>query len=101
MGSSAAQDAAKALVRELAAGLDEAPSVPTTIRLSGRMFKRLKKQHQRWGTSMSLIIERALDPMLEELEKARTPAEGGFEDLDEPKLESPAGNSGPEPNNDD
>lgn len=85
MGS-AAQDAAKALVKELSAGLDEAPTVPTTIRLSGRTFKRLKKQHQRWGTSMSLIIERSLDPMLEELEKARTPSEGGLDDPDEDEV---------------
>jgi predicted DNA-binding protein len=65
------------LVRELAArALDQAPKVPTTIRIGSRTFERLKKQHRRWGISMSYIIERALEPVLCELERAKLPTDG-------------------------
>jgi predicted DNA-binding protein len=65
------------LVRELSArALDQAPKVPTTIRVSHRTFERLKKQHMKWGISMSYIIERALEPVLDELEQATLPTDG-------------------------
>ena len=52
----------------------------TTLRLKRSTLKRLKAQEQRWNTSMSLITERALEPVLEELEKAEPPTKGGDDD---------------------
>lgn len=71
------------LVRELAARmLDQAPKVPTTIRISSRTFERLKKQHRKWGISMSYIIERALEPVLDELERTKLPTDAADGDAD-------------------
>jgi hypothetical protein len=62
------------LVRELSARVAaQAPKVRTTISLNGKVFERLKAQEKRWDTSMSYIIERALGPVLDELEQAQLP----------------------------
>jgi hypothetical protein len=70
-----------ALVQELSKKmLDQDEKVATTLRLKRSTLKRLKAQEQRWNTSMSLIAERALEPVLEELEKAAPPVKGGDDD---------------------
>lgn len=67
-----------ALVRELSEKiLDQDEKTATTLRLKRSTLKRLKIQEQRWKTSMSLITERALDPVLQELEKAAPPDQNG------------------------
>lgn len=70
-----------ALVQELSKKLlDNDEKTATTLRLKRSTLKRLKVQEQRWGTSMSLITERALEPVLDELEKATPPVKGGGDD---------------------
>ena len=70
-----------ALVQELSKKmLDQDEKTATTLRLKRSTLKRLKAQEQRWNTSMSLITERALEPVLEELEKAAPPVKGGDDD---------------------
>ena len=60
------------LVRELSARvLAQDDKVPTTIRINRRTLKRLRTQEKRWSTTMSFIVERALDPVLTELEQAK------------------------------
>ena len=67
-----------ALVRELSEKiLDADEKTATTLRLKRSTLKRLKAQEQRWNTSMSLITERALEPVLEQLEKAAPPTKAG------------------------
>ena len=67
-----------ALVRELSEKiLDADEKTATTLRLKRSTLKRLKAQEQRWNTSMSLITERALEPVLQELEKADPPRKDG------------------------
>ena len=61
------------LVQELSARFAQSPKVATTVRLDAKIFDRLKKQEKKWGTTMSFIIERALAPVLDELEQARVP----------------------------
>ena len=65
------------LVRELSARvLAQDDKVPTTIRINRRTLKRLRTQEKRWSTTMSFIVERALDPVLTELEQAKLPSDG-------------------------
>lgn len=65
------------LVRELSARvLAQDDKVPTTIRINRRTLKRLRTQEKRWSTSMSYIVERALEPVLTELEQAKLPVDG-------------------------
>ena len=67
-----------ALVRELSEKiLDQDEKTATTLRLKRSTLKRLKAQEQRWNTSMSLITERALEPILDDLEKAAPPSKAG------------------------
>lgn len=68
---------ASELVNRFIARANERSSkkVSTTIRLTGRTFDRLDIQHQRWGASMSEIIEGALVPVLDELEATALPGE--------------------------
>ncbi|MBI2699724.1 hypothetical protein [Mycobacterium paragordonae] len=71
------------LVDELSARLlKQDEKVPTTIRLSRRLLKRLRDQERRWSTSMSFIVEKALEPVLTELEQAKPPTEGAADDSD-------------------
>ncbi|WP_241473931.1 hypothetical protein [Mycolicibacterium neoaurum] len=78
---SESESAGGALVRELSAQLlDQDEKTATTLRLKRSTLKRLKAQEQRWGTSMSLITERALEPVLQELEKAEPPTKGSGAD---------------------
>lgn len=71
--------AGSALVRELSERMLSAENekVATTLRLTRRTLKRLKAQEQKWGTPMSFITERALVPVLDELERAEVPATDG------------------------
>lgn len=65
------------LVRELSARvLAQDDKVPTTFRLNRRTLKRLRTQEKRWSTSMSFIVERALEPVLTQLEEAKLPTDG-------------------------
>ena len=65
------------LVRELTArALAADDKVPTTLRLQRRTLKRLRAQEKRWNTTMSYIVERSLEPILEELEAATPPVDG-------------------------
>jgi predicted DNA-binding protein len=65
------------LVRELSARvLAQDDKVPTTIRINRRTLKRLRAQEKRWSTTMSFIVERALEPVLAELEQAKLPSDG-------------------------
>jgi predicted DNA-binding protein len=65
------------LVQELSARvLAQDDKVPTTIRIPRRTLKRLRAQEKRWATTMSFIVERALDPVLTELENAKLPVDG-------------------------
>ncbi len=81
MAMSESESAGGALVRELSAQLlDQDEKTATTLRLKRSTLKRLKAQEQRWGTSMSLITERALEPVLQELEKAEPPTKGSGAD---------------------
>lgn len=81
MATSESESAGGALVRELSAQLlDQDEKTATTLRLKRSTLKRLKAQEQRWGTSMSLITERALEPVLQELEKAEPPTKGSGTD---------------------
>ena len=69
------------LVRELSARvLAQDDKVPTTIRMSRRTLKRLRTQEKRWSTTMSFIVEKALEPALAELEAAKLPADGDTHD---------------------
>ena len=66
-----------ALVRELTEKLQaQDEKVATTLRLTRRTLRRLKAQEQRWNTPMSFITERALQPVLDELEAANPPTAG-------------------------
>jgi hypothetical protein len=65
------------LVRELSArALAADDKVPTTLRLQRRTLKRLRAQEKRWNTTMSYIVEKALEPVLDELEAAAPPVDG-------------------------
>jgi hypothetical protein len=69
------ESAGGALIRELSQSiLDQDEKAATTLRLKRSTLKRLRTQEARWKTSMSLITERALDPVLDELEAASPPA---------------------------
>ncbi|CDO91291.1 hypothetical protein JF780_07530 [Mycobacterium intracellulare] len=69
------------LVRELSARvLAQDDKVPTTFRLNRRTLKRLRTQEKRWSTSMSFIVERALEPVLTQLEEAKLPTDGAGAD---------------------
>jgi hypothetical protein len=64
------------LVRELSERvLAQDDKVPTTIRINRRTLKRLRAQEKRWCTTMSFIVEKALEPVLAELEQARLPSD--------------------------
>lgn len=66
-----------ALIHELSERLrSQDEKVATTLRLRRTTLKRLRAQEQRWGTSMSLIAERALEPVLKDLEAAEPPTAG-------------------------
>jgi hypothetical protein len=68
------ESAGGALVRELSRNIrDQDEKQATTVRLKRSTMRRLKTQENRWNTSMSLIIERALAPVLLELEAADLP----------------------------
>ena len=71
--------AGASLVRELTENIlgagDE--KVATTLRLKRSTWQRLKEQERRWSTSMSHITERALEPVLEQLEVADPPMSRG------------------------
>jgi len=56
------------------------PKVQTTIRLDRRIFERLKAQEKKWDASMSFIIEEAVRPVLDELERAQLVKDGDVED---------------------
>lgn len=73
------ESAGGALIRELSRNiLDQDEKQATTLRLKRSTIKRLREQERRWNTSMSLITERALAPVLDELEAADLPdAENG------------------------
>jgi hypothetical protein len=78
MATTESESVGGALVQELSKKmLDQDEKVATTLRLKRSTMKRLKAQEQRWNTSMSLITERALEPVLDELEKAEPPVPGG------------------------
>ncbi|MBS4730623.1 hypothetical protein MSM1_20650 [Mycobacterium sp. SM1] len=69
------------LVRELRDRvLAQDDKVPTTIRINRRTLKRLRTQEKRWSTTMSFIVERALEPVLAELEQAKLPSNGDSDD---------------------
>lgn len=75
------ESAGGALVRELSANmLDQDKKEATTLRLKRSTLRRLKVQERRWNTSMSLITERALAPVLVELEKAEPPTKDDDDD---------------------
>lgn len=66
-----------ALIQELSERLRTSDEkVATTLRLRRITLKRLRAQERRWGTSMSLIVERALEPVLGDLEDADPPKPG-------------------------
>ena len=66
------------LVRQLVERLGQDQSkVATTIRLNAATIKRLRTQEKRWGTTQSFLIEKALEPVLTELEAATVPGEDG------------------------
>lgn len=68
------------LVRELTERLGQGKNkLPTTVRLTTRTLERLRKQEKRWSTSQSFIVEKALLPVLDELEKAKIPGEDEVE----------------------
>lgn len=68
------ETAGGALVKELSRNiLDQDEKQATTLRLKRSTLRRLKEQERRWNTSMSLITERALSPVLDELEAAQLP----------------------------
>ncbi|ANE83436.1 hypothetical protein A7U43_28390 (plasmid) [Mycobacterium adipatum] len=78
MATTESESVGGALVQELSMKmLDQDEKTATTIRLKRSTLKRLKVQEKRWNTSMSLITERALEPVLDELEKAAPPVKGG------------------------
>lgn len=71
---SAPDSAGGALVRELSQNIqDQDEKQATTIRLKRSTMRRLRTQETRWNTKMSLIVERALAPILDELEGATLP----------------------------
>ena len=81
MATTESESVGGALVQELSKKmLDQDEKVATTLRLKRSTMRRLKAQESRWNTSMSLITERALEPVLEELEKAAPPVKGGDDD---------------------
>ena len=78
MATTESESVGGALVRELSEKiLDQDEKTATTLRLKRSTLKRLKAQEQRWNTSMSLITERALEPILQELENADPPHKNG------------------------
>lgn len=69
------------LVKELKArALAVDDKVPTTLRLRRRTLKRLRAQEKRWSTSMSYIVDEAVQPVLDELEAATPPGGQGIDD---------------------
>lgn len=69
------------LVKELKArALAADDKVPTTLRLRRRTLKRLRAQEKRWSTSMSYIVDEAVQPALEELEAATPPGDKDTDD---------------------
>lgn len=81
MATTESKSVGGALVEELSKQLlDQDEKSATTLRLKRSTLKRLRAQETRWNTSMSLITERALEPVLEELEKAEPPSRGGDAD---------------------
>jgi hypothetical protein len=81
MATTESKSVGGALVEELSKQLlDQDEKSATTLRLKRSTLKRLRAQETRWNTSMSLITERALEPVLEELEKADPPSRGGDAD---------------------
>ena len=69
-------DSSGGIVRELTDRvLERDEKIATTIRLNRRTIKRLRVQERRWATSMSFLIERALEPVLDELEHAQAPGD--------------------------
>ena len=65
------------LVKELTRRLGQDQNkVATTIRLPATTMRRLKTQEKRWSTTQSFIIDQALQPALDELERAEFPQEG-------------------------
>ncbi|AGB27328.1 hypothetical protein QRB38_13395 [Mycobacterium avium subsp. hominissuis] len=81
MATTEAKSAGGALVQELSQQmLDQDEKSATTLRLKRSTLKRLRAQEKRWNTSMSLIAERALEPVLDELERATPPVTGGDDD---------------------
>jgi hypothetical protein len=69
------------LVRELRARVLAADDkVPTTIRIHRRTLKRLRAQEKRWSTTMSYIVEKALEPVLDELERETPPSDRDTDD---------------------
>lgn len=83
MATDKSESAGGALVRELSANiLDQDEKIPTTLRLKRSTLRRLRLQEKRWNTSMSLITDRALAPVLDELEAASPPNGQGMDDDD-------------------
>lgn len=81
MATTESKSVGGALVEELSQQLlDQDEKSATTLRLKRSTLKRLRAQETRWNTSMSLITERALEPVLEALEKAQPPTKGGDTD---------------------
>lgn len=71
------ESAGGALIKELSRNiLDQDEKQATTLRLKRSTIKRLREQERRWSTSMSLITERALAPVLDQLEAAELPEVG-------------------------
>lgn len=78
MATSGSESVGGALIEELSKNiLDQDEKTATTLRLKRSTLRRLKEQERRWNTSMSLITERALEPVLEELEKHTPPVRAG------------------------
>lgn len=64
------------LVAELKARLTaDEPKVASTFRLFQSTYQRLKMQEKRWNISSSYLVEKALQPVLDSLEKAEPPTE--------------------------
>ncbi len=78
---SESESAGGALVRELSQNMLETDKKEaTTLRLKRSTIRRLREQERRWNTSMSLITERALAPVLVELEAAKPPKKDDDDD---------------------
>lgn len=66
---------ASELLNELMAQGKKPTKQATTVRLFETTIRRLKAQEKKWDISMSYIIEKALGPVLDELEEAQAPSE--------------------------